>query len=420
VGVGAGAVRQQVFGIVFVLPVVKTSVELYPAAVTGSGRANRFTAFDRLRGLIMVLMAIDHASFFIARTHASEMWAAAPPFYASHNGASVAVSFLTRWVTHLCAPGFFMLMGAGMVWLGTARHKDGWSHARIRTFFVTRGLTLLVIQHVVENPAWLLGVLSAGAGQPSLVAPPGGGTNFIFQFGVISALGAAMIFWAFLIEMSSAVVLVVAGAALALSVVMTPLTGDCRTLFPAWRLLLFVPSHTNLVNVLYPFVPWLAPAGVGIVLARIVAKKPSLTAAAGAVAGAGLLAACVAMRWAGVGDPHAPLPGMIGFMSLTKYPPSPAFLEATLGVDLLLVAAFTLTVSARWLAPFEAFGRAPLFFYLLHLYVFGILSFAFPGGASFPFMYAVWAAAVVAMYPACLWYARFRASRPLESYWRLL
>ena len=390
----------------------------YPGVVTTPLMVDRFTAFDRLRGLIMVLMAIDHASFFIARTHAFESWAGAPPFYRAHAGASLAVAFLTRWVTHLCAPGFFMLMGAGMVWLSMARQRAGWSHARIRRFFVTRGLILLVIQHLVENPAWLLGVVSA-AGPAASVPPPGGGVDFVFHFGVISALGAAMIVWAFLIDMPGVVVLAVSGAALAASVVMTPPITDCATLFPAWRLLAFVPSHANLVNVLYPFVPWLAPAGLGIVLARIVAKRPEKTVLVAVAGGGALLAVFAALRLAGAGDPHGALPGVIGFLSLTKYPPSPAFLAATLGVDLLLVAALTASVTARWQSPLEAFGRSPLFFYLLHLYVFGLLSFAFPLGTSFPVMYAVWATAVALMYPACLWYARFKSSKPSDSAWRL-
>ena len=367
----------------------------------------------------MVLMAVDHASFFIARVHAFESWAGAPPFYQAHAGASLAVAILTRLVTHLCAPGFFMLLGAGMVWLSNARLKAGWHRARIRRFFVTRALILLLIQQLVENPAWLLGVVSA-AGPAALAPPPGGGTDFVLHFGVISALAAAMIFWAFLIEMPGVVVLAVSGAALAASVVMTPPITGYSTLFPAWRLLAFVPSHANLVNVLYPWVPWLAPAGLGIVLARIVAKRPDRTALVAAAGGGALLAAFAALRLAGAGDPHAALPGVVGFLSLTKYPPSPAFLAATLGVDLLLVAALTVSVRARWRDAVEAFGRSPLFFYLLHLYVFGLLSFAFPAGTSFPVMYAVWAAAVVAMYPACLRYARFKASKPSDSVWRLL
>ena len=98
----------------------------------------------------MVLMAIDHASFLVARVHAYEGWA-----------FPAGPVTITRWITHLCAPGFMMLLGAGMVWLGKARQKAGWSHAEIRKFFITRGLILLVIQHFVENPAWILGILTA-------------------------------------------------------------------------------------------------------------------------------------------------------------------------------------------------------------------------------------------------------------------
>ncbi len=387
-------------------------------AVTSPVATSRFAAFDRLRGLIMVLMAVDHASYFIARVHPFESWAWAPPFYAARAGAGVGVAFVTRWLTHLCAPGFFMLMGAGMVWLHNARKKNGWSDARIRRFLITRGMMLLVIQHLVENPAWVVGALSATG--MSFPGTPGGGTAYVFHFGVISALAASMIVWALLIEAPSIAVLAVSAAALALSVAMTPSTASLTTLFPIWKLLLFVPAHHDLVNVLYPFVPWLAATGLGILFARLVTKRPDETAVAAAGGGAALLLIFVMMRAAGFGDPHPPLPGFIGFMSLTKYPPSPAFLAVTLGADLVLLAVLTMTARGRSFAPLEAFGRSPLFFYLLHLYVFGALSFAFPTGTSFPAMYAVWAAAVITMYPACLWYARFKASKPLESVWRLL
>jgi uncharacterized membrane protein len=65
----------------------------------------------------MVLMAIDHASFFIARVHPSENWAFGPPYYAS------IAAFVTRWATHLCAPGFFLLMGDGMALLAASRRQ---------------------------------------------------------------------------------------------------------------------------------------------------------------------------------------------------------------------------------------------------------------------------------------------------------
>src|SRR3954452_8718155 len=79
----------------------------------------RYLPVDALRGLIMMIMALDHASAFIARQHAIEFWAGAMSAYHS------AFPFVTRWITHLCAPGFFFLMGAGIYWQAAARREHG-------------------------------------------------------------------------------------------------------------------------------------------------------------------------------------------------------------------------------------------------------------------------------------------------------
>lgn len=363
--------------------------------MTAGVTAPRFQAFDRLRGLIMLLMAIDHASFFIARVHADESWAWPPQ-----------PSTITRAITHLCAPGFLMLMGAAMVWFGKSRQQLGWSHAQIRSFFLKRGLVLLVVQHLVENPAWAIGVMTMSP--ETLIAQmpsAGGGMDFFLHFGVISAIAAAMIFWAFLIELPSVVILAVSGVAMLLSVWMTPPMSEAATLFPVWQLLLFVPSHTNAVDVIYPFVPWLVPAGVGIVLGRLVYKQPGKTVMIAAGLGVALVAAYLVLS-------------LSPYNAFLKYPPTPSFLSVTLGVDLLLIAIFAFAPAAR-LGVLEVFGRSPLFFYLLHLYVLALVGLAFRHGTSLPVMYAVWAVAVIAMYPFVAAYGRFKASRPVESMWRL-
>jgi len=135
-------------------------------------------------------------------------------------------------------------------------------------------------------------------------------------------------------------------------------------------------------------------------------------------AGIAAIGAFTLLRVLAVGDPHAPLPGAIGFLTITKYPPSLAFLTITLGLDLVLLWVL-IRARAGWLAPLEVFGRVPLFFYLLHLYVFGIASLFFRDGAGFAAMYVVWAAGLAVMYPVCRWYAGFKASRPMDSLWRL-
>ncbi len=348
----------------------------------------------------MCLMAVDHASFAIARIHAFEAWSTSP----------VDPATITRAISHLCAPGFFMLMGAGMVWLGKARQKsEDWSHARIRRFFITRGLILLAVQHFIENPAWIVMSITGSPDSPmAQVVQPGGGTDFFLHFAVISALGAAMIFWAFLIELPTVLILAITAAAAALSIWMTPPAREIATLWPYWKLLLFVPSHRDAVNVLYPWVPWLVPAGLGIVLGRIIHKKPAKTVTIALGLGAVLIATHFALA-------HSGIPALSAFL---KYPPTPTFLSVTLGIDLLLIAAFALTPQAR-LGFLDVFGRSPLFFYLLHLYALAALSFLFPNGSSLGVMYAVWFGVIVATYPLVAAFGRFKASKPVESLWRL-
>ncbi len=362
----------------------------------------------------MVLMAIDHASLLIARVHPAETWVA-PGEYMS------LTAFFTRWVTHLCAPGFFMLMGAGMVWLAQARARDGWTAARIRRFFVTRGLVLLLIQQFVENPAWLLGLFAAAPGVFKEPPAMGGGPEGVFLvLMVVTALGISMMFWGLLIRLPSLLIGAVTVAAYAAGAWLVPPASDAAVLFPIPLRLLFIPGTTAPVTVVYPWVPWLVPAGIGILLGRAVLAAPDRTRQALPWLGLGAVSVFIALRAAGLGDYHQAGSGFIGFMNLTKYPPSLDFLLATLGINLTVVPLLA-RISTRAIAePLEVFGRSPLFFYLLHLYVFAALSWAFRHGTTWAVMYLVWAAAVAAMYPACRWYAGFKARKPIASFWRLL
>jgi uncharacterized membrane protein len=346
-------------------------------------------------------MAIDHASFFVARVHPFETWANPPPYYES------TTAFLTRWITHLCAPGFFLLMGAGMTWFATARRAAGWTTARVRRVLITRGALLLFVQQFIENPAWLIGIVTASPAAAARTSFPGGTADAVLVFAVITALGVALLFWALWIDAPSPVIWTVTLAALAASVLLTP---PAATPALPWRWFL-LPGVTGPTHVVYPFVPWLVPAGLGVLMGRYLPPRlPTI----GIVA----VAAFVVLRALSLGDPHPPQPGAIGFLTLTKYPPSLDFLLLTIGLDLMLL--WTLQrAGGSWLAPLEVFGRVPLFFYLLHLYVFGLASVFFPNGSSFAVMYTIWALALVLMYPLCRWYAGFKARQPIDSHWRL-
>ena len=104
---------------------------------------------DALRGLIIVLMALDHASLLVAQKHPSgEYWGGAFPVYGD------TLTFLTRFVTHFCAPGFFLLMGLGMVLFARSRQGDGWTKWEIMRHFLIRGGVLIALQLLVVNRIW--------------------------------------------------------------------------------------------------------------------------------------------------------------------------------------------------------------------------------------------------------------------------
>src|SRR5436190_23456428 len=119
-----------------------------PEVATKPATTPRLPSIDSTRGLIMALMAIDHARAFVAREHPFEYWAEPLPHYDS------ALPFVTRFLTHFCAPGFFFLMGISMTMLASARRRSGWSEARIAGYFLKRGLILFLVEQFIENPAW--------------------------------------------------------------------------------------------------------------------------------------------------------------------------------------------------------------------------------------------------------------------------
>ena len=363
----------------------------------------------------MVLMAIDHASFFIARVHPAETWAAPPPYYDS------AAAFLTRWLTHLCAPGFFLLLGIGLVWFAESRRAAGWSSGRIARFYVTRGAALLFIQHFVENPAWLMGIVSA---DPAVLGQimgetPGVGGDVMLAFAVLSALGISMIFWGIAWRAPLWVILVVCIGAPWLTRELLPDPSAAAQPIPFWKLMLFVPGEGGIVENMYPWVIWLVPSGVGVALGRVFLREPRsripVIAGQAALAGVG---AFLMFRLTGLGEHHEPAAGLIGWLTVTKYPPSDAFFALMLGLNFALLAAMA-RWPARWMSALEVYGRVPFFFYLAHLYAFGVLSWAFRSGSSRPVMYVVWAVVVAALYPACKAYARFKFGKDQSSLWRL-
>jgi uncharacterized membrane protein len=379
--------------------------------------AERIVALDTHRGFIMVLMAIDHASYFIARVHSAEFWGIALPVY------STAYWFWTRWITHLCAPGFFFLMGIGMMLLADARRKAGWEEGRITRFFVIRGLLLIFMQLFVEDPAWILGDLTVSPGVMVIRGGgvPGGGTEGMIYIGVLFALGGAMVFWAFIRRVSPWFIGMISLSAILVTQLVIPSSDHVATLYSPLLRLLLIPGHTNIWQIFYPVVPWLGVSGLGLLFGELLKRDTQLAARVANWVGLAFLVLFIIIRtMGGFGNLNEVPEGWMGFLNVTKYPPSLAFLTMALGMNLLLMGMW------RWAEPYLrsryqpllVFGRAALFFYLLHLWVYSLLGLFFRAGCNLVTMYGLWLLGLVILYPISYRYNRFKGYKPVTSLWR--
>lgn len=379
---------------------------------------SRYDAVDALRGLIMIIMAIDHASAFIARQHASEFWAGAMSAYHS------AFPFLTRWITHVCAPGFFFLMGAGIFWLADSRLQAGASRSTVVKGTLLRGFTIFLTAQFLETPVLILQSFLKPA-KVSLnqisAPPPNDGSALYWGLITLSGLGLVMMVCAVLLRVRPWTWLLVSGLAIVATNSLLPASGKPG---PWWETVLLAPGISQHLLVMYPVVPWLAGAAAGMYFARWWRGNPAAAGRRVWIPGAVLVMVGAGVRFAGGwGNLRPPRnSGWIEFLNNVKYPPSLVFWTMSLGLGLLLLAALVRLPQAfkSERSPLIVFGQTPLFFYLAHFYLLFLWAIVFfREAASLEGAYAVWAAVLVLLYPVCAWYRRFKMSKPRESLWRL-
>jgi uncharacterized membrane protein len=374
----------------------------------------RYAAVDALRGLIMMVMAIDHSSAYIARQHSSEYYNGAISLYKE------AFPFLTRLVTHLSAPGFFFLLGASLYWFMRSRLKVGWTQTQILQRTALRGLAIFLVGQIFETPViYTQSILSPALQKLSRMpmAPPNDATSLWWGFITLSGLGLVMVVCSLLLRLSPHYWL--ATSALCVLATHTLLPAGNQT-NPAWLNLLFSPGISQHIVVAYPVIPWLAVSSFGLFFAHYWTKKPSSTWQWGAA----LVAIALVLRAVG-GPGNLALPrdnSWIEFLNNVKYPPSLVFWTLSVGTSLLLLAALerlpALYQSPR--SPLLVFGQTPLFYYIVHFYVLTALALLFfPQAAPLETAYAMWLVVLVIMYPLCLAYRHWKMKKPPESLWRL-
>lgn len=378
----------------------------------------RYTSVDALRGLIMIIMAIDHASAFLARQHSSEFWAGAMSSYTS------AFPFLTRWITHLCAPGFFFLMGAGIYWFAASRQSTGWSPNDAVRRTALRGFAILLTGQLLENPVlFLQGLMKPAAVSLSKVTapPPIDGSALYWGFITLSGLGAVMILCALLLRLPPWTWL--ATSAICVFITNTLLPADGKP-GPLYQAILLTPGLSQHVFVVYPVIPWLAVAAAGMFFARWWRTQPATAEKRIWIIGAALLLLAIVLRaaggWGNIRPPRDS--SWIEFLNNVKYPPSLVFWSMSVGINLLLLALL-IRLPERFKSessPLMVYGQTPLFFYLAHFYLLMIGGFLFfKEAGSLEQAYLGWVIVLLATYPICAWYRKFKLSKPKESLWRM-
>jgi len=368
----------------------------------------RNKAIDITRGLIMVLMAIDHTSLFVAQRHPSEYWGVALPEY-SHSWW-----FLCRFLSHISAPGFFFLMGVSLILFKASQEAIGISRKCICKRLILRGGILIFCEQLLANPAWIL-----APHIPEI--HPGTNGPMMLHLGVLFSLGVSMILGGFLMWLPKSLLWVLGITSSLLPIILVPEASFAGSAVSPLLRILSVPGQTGIMFVLYPIFPWIGMTVLGMIFGKSYQKDKSIKIfQKGAIMGCFGMGIFFLLRFFDIGDFHDVQSGMIGFFNTTKYPASPAFISLFLGAILILLYLFQKINSySMILRTLNSFGRSALFFYFIHLYILLLLGKMFPTGASIMMMSIVWFIALTLLYPLCFWYETFKRSKPPSSWVRM-
>ena len=384
---------------------------------------SRITAIDFLRGTIMIIMALDHVRDYLY----SGSFLNDP----LDLGKTTGIVFFTRWITHFCTPVFMLLAGTSAYFIGQKKNKK-----ELSVFLVKRGLWLVFLELVVVNFAWNFNI-----------------TFPMFLFITIWALGVGMIVLAAAIHLPKKWILIICIIIIAGHNLLDGVHFEGNTLQGfGWALLhdqRFFTWHGELLLVGYPLIPLIAVMPLGYCLGAWYAKdydaekrKKNLL-----VTGAGMILLFIVLRFTNLyGDPvkwSVQKDGFftfLSFLNINKYPPSLLYLLVTLGAAALFLS-FTEKLKNGFVNVVSVYGRVPMFYYLIHIYVIHLIALIASAltprqdwtiwmlkqpiwfthdlkgyGFSLPVAYLTWALIVTGMYPLCKRYDKYKQSNK-DKWW---
>jgi len=378
----------------------------------------RINSIDLLRGIVMVIMALDHVRDFFHITAFTD-----DPLNLQ---TTTPALFLTRWITHFCAPVFVFLSGASAYFQrGRKTTKE------LSGFLIKRGLWLILVEVTIITLAISFDLRY----------------NFLF-LQVIWAIGISMVLLGLAVWLPFKAILFI-GLAIVLGHNILDITGLPRGIF--WDLLHRSAFHdfqgAPTLAILYPFLPWTGVMLLGYCFGKFFMSMPANERKKKllAVSAATILLFIVLRAIDVYGDPNlwsqqrSGLYTVFSFINTTKYPPSLLYLCMTIGPAILFLALAgnRETTLGRIIS---VFGKVPFFYYVLHFFLIHLLSVVFfltrghsfsegatgipnfpikfvvPGeGYSLGVTYLVWIGVVVALYPLCKWYSNYKKTH--KQWW---
>jgi uncharacterized membrane protein len=385
----------------------------------------RIESIDLLRGVVMILMAVDHVRDYF---HFGSF------LYSPVDITKTSVPlFVTRWITHLCAPTFIFLAGTSTYFVSQRK-----SLKEASFFLMTRGVWLIVLQLTLIRFAW----------------------NFdpLFHYNsntIISVIGICMLALSALIHFRIKIIFVLGLVMIAGHNLFDSVSFESGTIADVFWAFLHEQKSYDLGNgysftFLYPVVPWIGVMALGYCFGCL--YDPAMDAARRKKIlfrlGAASLVGFVLLRYSNLYGDSVPWSEkadfavtIMSFFNLQKYPPSLLFLMATLGIAFLLLS-FMEKKNLLQFKPLIVFGRVALFYYVIHILLAHLLATAaalltgfpwqsmiFTGpfadgnpllngryGFSLPLVYFVWMAVILMLYPLCVYWDQFK-SRHKKKWW---